>query len=203
MLAVGFYYLPLWQSQFSLYRYNKFLNEELETALSLITTSYTRSNDILAAVQENLSHINEPVKAVFATFCNNIRFVDPNVAAQIERMKGALENKLFWQWCDSLILCQADHTLRAALLPIVNKFADQKQQQLENETKMMLPLRQAVTMIGLTLSIIPVFYVANADWYNNLVSTLFGQVSLVATAICVLATTNKAIRLSKPIEYDV
>ncbi|MEA4934343.1 MAG: ArdC family protein [Lawsonibacter sp.] len=107
------------------------------------------------------------------------------------------------QWCDSLILCQEDHTLRDTLPPIVNKFSDQKAQQQENETKMMLPLQRALMMIGLTLVFIPLLRLASADWYGNLVNTFWGQLSLVATAIVVLMTLNKAIRLSKPIEYDV
>ncbi|MEM5779758.1 MAG: hypothetical protein AAGU02_01275 [Lawsonibacter sp.] len=203
VLAIGCYFIPLWLTQFSLFRYNRYLNEELETALSLITTSYTRSNDILASVEENLRHIHEPVRGVFAVFCRNLKYVDANAPAQIERMKGALDNKIFGQWCDSLILCQEDHTLRDTLPPIVNKFSDQKAQQQENETKMMLPLQRALMMIGLTLGFIPLLRLASADWYGNLVNTFWGQLSLVATAIVVLMTLNKAIRLSKPIEYDV
>lgn len=202
-LAVGFYFLPLWWTQFSLYRYDQFLNDELETALSLITTSYTRNNDILAAVSENLGNINEPVKGVFTTFCNNLRYVDANAPAQIERMKAALDNPIFQQWCDSLILCQADHTLRDTLIPIVNKFSDQKAQQEENATKMMLPLRRAGTMTVLTLSMIPGFYIINKDWYHNLVTTPLGQISLVMTAVIVLVTINAAIKLSKPIQFNV
>lgn len=202
-LAVGFYFLPLWWTQFSLYRYDQYLNDELETALSLITTSYTRNNDILAAVSENLGNINEPVKGVFTTFCNNLRYVDANAPAQIERMKAALDNPIFQQWCDSLILCQADHTLRDTLIPIVNKFSDQKAQQEENATKMMLPLRQASGMIALTLSIIPVLYISNKEWYYNLVTTPLGQISLVVTAVVVLVTINAAIKLSKPIQFNV
>lgn len=203
VLAVGFYFLPLWWTRFALYRYDQAINDELETALSLITTSYTRNSDILTAVSENLNNINEPVKSVFVAFCNNLRYVDPNAPAQIERMKGALDNPIWRQWCDSLILCQADHTLRDTLAPIVNKFSDLKAQQEENATKMMLPLRRAVGMIGLTLGVVPIFYMSNRDWYNNLVSTTFGQIALVITAIVVLVTINSAIKLSKPIQYDV
>ena len=68
---------------------------------------------------------------------------------------------------------------------------------------MMMPLRNAIMMICLVVGIIPLFRIINADWYTNLVATVFGQVSLVATAVVVLLTINKAIRLSKPIEYDV
>lgn len=203
VLAVGFYFIPLWLTRFSLYRYDQYLNEELETALSLITTSYTRNNDILTAVMENLDNINEPVKGVFMTFVNNLRYVDANAPAQIERMKAALDNPIWHQWCDSLILCQADHTLRDTLIPIVSKFSDLRIQQEENATKMMLPLQRACGMALLTVCTIPILRISNRDWYYNLVSTFFGQISLVATAIVVLITVNAAIKLSKPIQYNV
>lgn len=202
-LATGFYLIPLWCTRFELYRYDRYLNEELETALSLITTSYTRSNDILRAVAENLDNINEPVKGVFVAFVNNVRYVDANAPAQIERMKSALDNPIWWQWCDSLILCQADHTLRDTLIPIVSKFSDLRIQQEENATKMMLPLRRAGMMVAMTVSVIPVLYLSNHDWYVNLVSTSLGQGALVITAVIVLVTLNAAIKLSKPIQYNV
>lgn len=44
--------------------YKKHLNEELETAISIITTSYLRTEDLIRAVKENLPYINEPVKAI-------------------------------------------------------------------------------------------------------------------------------------------
>ena len=203
VLAGGFYFIPLWWTQFSLYRYDQYLNDELETALSLITTSYGRNNDILASVEENLGNIHEPVKGVFTSFVNTLRYVDANAPAQIERMKASLDNPIFRQWCDTLILCQADHTLRDALLPIVSKFSDQKAQQQENATKMMLPLQRAIGMIALTLSIIPLLAISFPEAYTNLISTFFGQISLVVTAVAVLVTINAGIKLSKPIQYNV
>ncbi len=203
ILGVGLYFIPLWMTRFSLYRYNKFLNDELEVALSLITTSYTRKSDILSSVEENISHISSPVKEVFVSFVNNIKYVDANVPAQIERMKESTDNKLFHKWCDSLILSQYDHTQIATLIPIVNSFSDLKGQQMANETNMMKPLRQALFMTGLTVSVIPLFRVLSPDWYVNLVDTIPGKATLVVTAVTVLFTINKAIRLSKPIEYDV
>ena len=203
ILCIGLYFIPLWMTRFALYRYNKFLNDELEVALSLITTSYSRKYDILSSVEENIGHISSPVKEVFVAFVNNIKYVDANVPAQIERMKEATDNKIFHKWCDSLILCQHDHTLIATLIPIVNSFSDLKGQQMENETNMMKPLRQALFMTGLTVGVIPLFRIVNLDWYGNLVNTIPGKVALVVTAVTVLFTINKAIRLSKPIEYDV
>lgn len=203
VLGGGFYFIPLWWTQFSLYRYDQYLNDELETALSLITTSYGRNNDILASVEENLGNIHEPVKGVFTSFVNTLRYVDANAPAQIERMKASLDNPIFRQWCDTLILCQADHTLRDALQPIVSKFSDQKAQQQENATKMMLPLQRAMGMIALTLGIIPLLGISFPDAYTKLVSTFWGQISLVATAVAALVTINAGIKLSKPIQYNV
>lgn len=203
ILGIGLYFIPLWMTRFALYRYNRFLNDELEVALSLITTSYSRKNDILSSVEENIGHISSPVKEIFVAFVNNVKYVDANIPAQIERMKEATDNKLFHKWCDSLILCQHDHTQIATLIPIVNSFSNLKGQQMENETNMMRPLRQALLMAALPVAVILIFRFLSIDWYENLVNTYPGKVALAITAVTILFTINKAIRLSKPIEYEV
>lgn len=203
VLGVGLFFVPLWVSRFALYRYNRFITDELEVTLSMITTSYMRTNDIVGAIEENLKHINQPVSDVFQAFVNNVKFIDPNAPAQIEKMKQSLDNKLFAQWCDNLILCQSDNTLRGSLGPIVNKFGDLKVQRAENDTKMMMPLRQALGMLALVVGTIPGLKLMNADWYNNVMHTMPGQIVLAITAVCVFITINKAIDLSEPIEFDV
>lgn len=203
VLAVGLYFLPLWLSQFTLFRYQQFVSEELETALSLITTSYHRNNDILAAIDENLNAINEPVRTVFASFCNSLRYVDANAPAAIERMKAQLDNPQFREWCDILILCQDNHLLQAALQPIVNKFAILKAQQEANETRMMLPLKYAVGMATLLTGFCPMLRLLNQDWYGNLMYTAFGQASLAIAAVTVFVSVNKAISMSRPISYNI
>lgn len=203
VLAAGLYFVPMWLTRFQLYRYQQYLSDELETALSLVTTSYMRTGDLLGAVEENLPHIHEPLKLVFTVFSNNVRYVDSNVAAQIQKMKDSVENGLFAQWCDALILCQDNHQQMAALPPIVNKFSVLKEQQQANKTRMMLPLRQAVSMIILVLAFCPIMAMVNESWYYNLTHTLGGQISLVLTAVAVLFTLNKAIQLCQPVSYEV
>lgn len=203
VLAVGLYFLPLWLSQFALFRYDKYLSDELETALSLITTSYLRSSDILSAVEENLGHLNEPVRGVFIGFCNGLKYVDANAPAQIEQMKRRLNNAIFRQWCDTLILCQDNHLLQNALPGIVGKFSVLKAQQQSNETRMLLPLKRAFSMSLLVAVVCPGLRMLNLSWYNGLMHTLFGQLSFSAAVIVIFVTLNKAIRLSRPITYDV
>lgn len=203
VLGVGCYFLPLWLTQFSLYHYERFLGGELETALSLITTSYLRNDDILAAVEENLVYLNSPVRETFTTFCNTVKYIDANTPAAIELLKNSLDHALFRQWCDALLLCQENHILQATLPGIVSKFSDLKAQQEANETKMMLPLRQAISMVTLTAGFIPLMYLVNQNWYGYLIGTFFGQLAVTLTAVVVFFTIHKAIRLSKPIGYEV
>ena len=35
-----------------------------------------------------------------------------------------VDNEIFWEWCDTLIQCQDDRTLKDTLLPIVAKLTD-------------------------------------------------------------------------------
>ena len=203
ILAVGFYFLPLWLTRFSLYRYQRFVNEELETALSLVTTSYLRSSDLLSAIEENLPAVNDPVRTVFISFVNGLKYVDANAPAQIRRMKGMLDNPLFAEWCDALILCQENHLLQAALKPIVAKFSVLKAQQEANETRMMAPLRYAIMMAAMVVGFCPLMKLINDDWYRYLMFTPFGKVVLAGAAIAVFVTINKGITLSEPISYNV
>lgn len=203
VLAAGFYFLPLWMSRFSLYRYESFVSTELETTLSLITTSYLRCNDILTAVDENIKYMKDPVKVVFTSFSNNLKYVDANAPAQIERMKNSLDNKIFQEWCDVLIACQDNHLIQDNLRPIVAKFSATKQQEEENKTRMMQPLRRAGTMAGIVAMFPVLLLIFNRVWYDNLMHTLPGQVVLAGAAITVFMTIDKAIRLSEPVVYDV
>ena len=68
ILGAGFAFAPVWYLRSTAAAYKKHLNEELETAISVITTSYLRSGDLLKAVKENIPYLNPPVKAHFEAF---------------------------------------------------------------------------------------------------------------------------------------
>ena len=50
VLGIGFSLIPLWYLRSTAAAYKRHLNEELETAISVITTSYLRTEDIIRAV---------------------------------------------------------------------------------------------------------------------------------------------------------
>ena len=90
--------------------FQKDVSSELETALSIITTAYLRSEDILTSVEENLEYLNPPVKTVFADFVSRIRLIDPDLEAALEELKGKIENDVFMEWVDALSpACMTGH----------------------------------------------------------------------------------------------
>lgn len=203
ILGVGLYFIPLWCVRFRQYSFTRYINEELELALSMTTTGYIRSNDIISAVEENVANFGGAVKAEFKSFLKRVKTINPSVKEELETLKASLDCPLFKSWCDLVILCQDDYTLKGALPPIIRKFSDLKRQQLENETNMMLPMQEAITMIAIVLFCIPLLYLLNAEWFYFLIHSVFGQLSIAIAFLCILATINKAIRLSGPIEFSL
>ena len=61
ILGIGFSLIPIWYLRSTAASYKKHLNEELETAISIITTSYLRTEDLIRSVKENLPYINKGV----------------------------------------------------------------------------------------------------------------------------------------------
>ena len=203
VLGIGLYFLPLWVSQFSLYRYEQVVSDELETALNLITASYLRTDDFLGAVEENLPHIHAPIEEFFSSYCKTLKYIDANAPAALEQMKQKTEDSIFLQWIDAVILCQENHLLKQALPTIVSKFSDLKAQRESNATRMMLPIQRAVSMILLVSTYLPLVWMINEDWFFNLTQTVWGQISVVCTIVVIFFSLNKAIRISKPLSYGV
>ena len=54
VLAAGMGLLPFWYVLFTSHSYKKLMNNEIETGLSIITSSYLRSESMITAVEENI-----------------------------------------------------------------------------------------------------------------------------------------------------
>ena len=57
VLAAGMMFLPFWYIKLTAGHYRKAVTAELETALSIITTAYLRSEDLQTAVEENINYL--------------------------------------------------------------------------------------------------------------------------------------------------
>ena len=184
VLACGFLFLPFWYIRLTASHFKKDVSSELETALSIITTAYLRSEDILTSVEENLEYLNPPVKTVFADFVSRIRLIDPDL-----------------EWVDALKSCLYDRSLKTTLTPIVAKLSDMRIVNAELEYLVFEPRKEFITMVVLAVGNIPLLYFLNQSWYDTLMHTIPGQIMLAVTGAIIFVSTACVIKLTKPIEY--
>ena len=201
VLACGFLFLPFWYIRLTASHFKKDVSSELETALSIITTAYQRSEDILTSVEENLEYLNPPVKTVFADFVSRIRLIDPDLEAALEELKGKIENDVFMEWVDALKSRLYDRSLKTTLTPIVAKLSDMRIVNAELEYLVFEPRKEFITMVVLAVGNIPLLYFLNQSWYDTLMHTIPGQIMLAVTGAIIFVSTACVIKLTKPIEY--
>ena len=127
VLAVTFALIPFFYITNTLSYYEKQTKEELETALSIITTSYERCDDIVQAVRENIQYIKPPLREVFMAFEGEATAVSSNIKRALYSLREKVDNDIFKEWVDTLILCQDDRTLKDTLQPVVQKLAYRQQ----------------------------------------------------------------------------
>ena len=199
--AAGFLFLPFWYIRLTASHFKKEVSAELETALSIITTAYLRSEDILTSVEENLEYLNPPVRNVFRNFVSRIRLVDPDLEAALENLKGKIASDVFEEWVDALKACLYDRSLKTTLTPIVAKLSDMRIVNVELEYLVFEPRKEFITMVVLVVGNIPLLYFLNRSWYDTLMHTIPGQIMLSITGIVIFVSAAYVVKLTKPIEY--
>jgi Flp pilus assembly protein TadB len=199
--SIGLALVPFWYLIFTSHSYKKQMNAEMETALSIITTSYLRNESIITAVQENISYLNPPISNVFQSFLTQAKMINVNVKQALTDMKPKLNHYVSSEWVDAMIACQEDKTLKTTLSPIISKLSDMRIVSAELDYLMYEPLKEFITMALLLVANIPLIYFLNRDWYSVLVNTAFGKGILAISAFAILVSFAAVIRLTKPIEY--
>lgn len=201
VFAVSFATVPFLYIKNTLSAYDKHIKEEMETAISIITTSYIRSDDILNAVNENISYLKPPLKDIFQGFMGDALMVSSDTKKAIKNLKGKIDNDIFAEWCDALIACQDDRTLKDTLLPIVEKLTDVRI--VNNELKTMLSevKKEYWAMVALVIGNIPLLYMLNVDWYRALMYSLPGKIVLAICATVILVTAALMMKYTRPVEY--
>lgn len=201
VMAIGFMYIPFWYVRLTQTHFKKAISAELETALSIITTAYLRNEDIVTAVEENIDYLNPPVLSVFKEFISRVRLINPDITASLQDMKPRIDNAVFHEWCDGLIACQFDRSLKTTLTPIVSKLSDMRVVNGELENMVFEPRKEFITMQILVLGNIPLLYFLNKDWYHTLMHTIMGQIVLAICFVAIFISTAFVIKLTQPIEY--
>ena len=201
IFGIGFSLVPVWYLRSTAATYKKHLNEELEMSISIITTSYLRTEDLIKSVKENLPFINEPVKSTFSAFVSEAELINANLVSAINSMKMKVPNRVFHEWCNILIQCQSDRSMKQTLPTITQKFSDVRIVQSELEAMMQGPRREAITMVFLVIANIPLLYFLNQDWFHALLFTTPGKIALAICGAIILFSVSQIMKLYKPIEY--
>lgn len=201
IFGIGFSLMPIWYLRSTAASYKKHLNEELEMSISIITTSYLRTEDLIKSVKENLPFINEPVKSTFSAFVSEAELINANLVSAINSLKMKIPNRVFHEWCNILIQCQSDRSMKQTLPTITQKFSDVRIVQSELEAMMQGPRREAITMVFLVIANIPLLYFLNKDWFHALLFTTPGKIALAICGAIILFSVSQIMKLSKPIEY--
>ena len=201
VFAIAFATIPFIYAKRTVAYYDNHVKEELETALSIITTSYVRTDDIVSAVKENIQYLKPPVKDIFAGFVAENMMISSDVKQSIRHLKEKVNNSIFAEWCETLVACQDDRTLKDTLMPIVTKLTDVRI--VNNEIKGMLSSARIeyYMMAGMVVGNIPLLYFLNKDWFNALMFTTLGKLVLAICGLVIIVTAVLMLRFTKQIEY--
>lgn len=201
VLGAGFAFAPIWYLRSTAMVYKKHLNEELETAISVVTTSYLRTGDILKSVKENIPYLNPPIKGHFEAFVTEAEIINANLISALNTLKMKVPNQIFHEWCNTLIQCQSDRSMKNTLPYTVQKFSDMRIIQSELEAIINEPKKEAFAMMFLVVCNIPLLYFLNQSWFETLLFSTPGKITLAISAGIVLFAFTRIMQLSKPIEY--
>ena len=201
VLGVGMMCLPVWYIKLTASHFKKDISEELETALSVISSAYIRNEDIVTAVEENVHYLNPPIKNVFTDFLVQLKLIDSDVVKAIEGLKPKIDNDVFHEWCDALIQCQSDRNLKSTLTPIVTKLSDVRTVNTELELLLAEPRKEFIIMALLVVATIPILYFLNKDWYEVLMHTGIGKIVLAVDFAAIFICGAFVVKLTKPIEF--
>ena len=201
VLAVAFALIPFAYLAKTISIYETQVREEIETALSIITTSYVRSDNLISAVKENITYLKPPVKGIFESFIIEATVISPDIRMSIHNLKDKVKNSIFEEWCDTLISCQNDRTLKDTLMPVVSKLTDVRL--VNNSLKTMLAetRREYWMMVAMVLANIPLLYCINKDWYDALMYTTIGKAVIAVCGIVIIITAIRMNKITKPVEY--
>lgn len=200
-LSVAFAMLPFIYVRNIISVYEKQTKEELETTLSIITTSYTRSGDIVSAVKENLPYIRPPLKESFTAFVGDAVAVSSSIKQALYNLKNKVDDEIFREWVDTLIQCQDNQEMKDTLQPVVAKLTDVRIVNSELNMMMSAVRTEYYTMVGLVVGNIPLLYVLNKDWFHTLIFETPGKIVLGICGIVIVITYFFMLKFTKPVEF--
>ena len=189
VLSIALAVLPLSFIRFRASDYRRFLMEKLEIAMSSVTNSYIAVGDLQLAVQNVLHLLPEPTDAIFRRYLTELQYIDGNQRRAIETMREEVDVWHWKEWCNALIQCQEDQGLRYSLPGLVERMSEQRQLMTEADGVMRRQMTDYLLIVLVVLGSIPLMGLMMPDWYDKLMYTLPGKITLAVMLGSILATS--------------
>ena len=194
--------LPFLYADSTVEEYNRQTSQELETALSIVTNAYVRTDNIIQSVQENIDYIKPPLQHMFRAFIADATFISSNVKQALYRLRERVDNQIFYEWVTTLIQCQDDRTMKDNLQPIVAKLTDIRMINEQMASRMSAARVEYYTMAGLVFANVPLLLFVNKEWFETLMFTVPGKIIQGVCALAIVITYLLCRKFTKPMEYD-
>jgi len=200
VLSIGLAMTPLTIIRMRTADYARMIGEKLEVAMGSVTNSYIATGNLLTAVERVLPMLPVPVSDIFKRFQVDMQYVDGNTVRAIQHMRNAVDNWYWQEWCNALIQCQDDVSLNRTLSGIVERLSEMRQIQMEVDTTLRKHMSDYVVTVMLVLGSIPLMGLMIPDWYDMLMTTLPGKITLAIVLATVLITSVWVSRAHTPAE---
>ena len=197
---IGFI-LPFQYVKIRYARFKKSLEEDLETAISLITISYSRTSNLISAVEECLPSLPPNIKVYFEDFIFEVTSVNANIKTALLNLKVRIDNSTFQQWIDRLIVCQSDRSAIPSLELFINEYADNRMIQNELDSEIYSAKVELYMMCGFVFVAPMVLFVMQRDAFNHLTHDLIGKAAMFIALLLVVFAIVVGNKLAKPVKF--
>lgn len=179
----------------------KTLEKELETALSLITISYSRTGNFITSVQECVDTLPPTTKPFFEDFLIEVTSINASISAALLNLKTKIENKTFQQWIDRVMVCQNDKTSIPSLQTYVNEFADNRTIQNELDAEVYSSKIEMYMMMGFVFFTPVLLYFMQKQAFIHLMNDTLGKITIAISAGLVLLVFFLGNKIAKPVKF--
>lgn len=199
VLSIGLFLLPIWRLKLYRNKYRKYLAQQLESGLSLITASYIRCNDITVAVRENIDYLSSLLQPYFRDFLTETE-VNPSLKNCVRDLRDRINDSIFKEWCEMLLRTLDNAEMKESLLPIVAKYSSVRIVQDEVDTEIAAAMTEYIVMMGFAVFVYVLVYMLNKDWFMQYY-TFGGQLVMGYSLITLLYSIAKLATIRRPVQY--
>lgn len=203
VFAIGFATVPFIYIRVQYLSYKTLLVDEMETALSVVTSSYERKENILLAFEENMPHINEPLKSVFDEFLVSVKHTGINIIDSLEAMKSKISHPIFISWVDELKRCHSDRNLKVSLQPIVNRITDLRMATAAAKIVLYEVRNEFWSVAFLSGIFMFITYFVAPSYFGGSATSTLTQIMFAVHLLLLIIFSARAFLLTKDIKFEL